>query len=54
MKTGRPKTPKDKARSFCIRVRVTAAERKEIDRRKKAAKSKSESAWIRERLLGEE
>jgi len=36
------------------RIRVTRAERAEIMRRAKAAKAKTESAWIRQRLLGDE
>jgi hypothetical protein len=51
---GRPKTPKDKAKSMFIRVRVTKSERAEIMRRAKAAKTKTESEWIRQRLLGDE
>jgi hypothetical protein len=51
---GRPKTPKDKAKSMFIRVRVTKSERLEIMRRAKAAKTKTESEWIRQRLLGDE
>jgi hypothetical protein len=51
---GRPKTPKDKAKSMFIRVRVTKSERAEIMRRAKAAKAKTESDWIRQRLLGDD
>lgn len=38
--------------SSYIRIRVTKAEREEILRRAKAAKAKTESAWIRKKLLG--
>jgi hypothetical protein len=51
---GRPKIPKDKAKSMFVRVRVSKAERAEIARRAKAAKAKTESEWIRDRLLGDE
>lgn len=37
-----------------VRIRVTRAERAEIMRRGKDAKAKTESAWIRQRLLGDE
>ena len=37
-----------------VRIRVTRAERAEIMRRAKAAKAKTESEWIRERLLGDQ
>lgn len=50
---GRPKTPKDKAKIMCVRVRVTKAERDEILRRSQSAGAKNESVWIRGRLLGD-
>lgn len=49
---GRPKKPPDEARSTYVRIRVTPAERAEIRQRGKA--SKTETAWIRQRLLGAE
>lgn len=51
---GRPITPKDKAKSMYVRVRVSKSERAEIMRRAKASKFKTESAWIRKRLLGDD
>lgn len=50
----RPKVKIEDYRGTYVRVRVTAKERAEITRRTKAAKAKNESAWIRERLLGDE
>lgn len=37
-----------------VRVRVSKSERAEIMRRAKASKFKTESAWIRKRLLGDD
>ena len=51
---GRPRKPKAEVKTTYVRIRVTKAEREEIMRRWKAAELKSESEWIRQRLLGEE
>lgn len=51
---GRPKKPKEDVKTTYVRIRVTKAERLEIMRRWKAAKAKTESEWIRDRLLGDE
>jgi len=51
---GRPKKPKAEVKTTYVRIRVTKAEREEIMRRWKAAKAKTESEWIRDRLLGDE
>jgi len=51
---GRPKKPKAEVKTTYVRIRVTKAEREEIMRRWKAAKAKTEAAWIRDRLLGNE
>jgi hypothetical protein len=51
---GRPKKPKAEVKSTYVRIRVTNAERLEIVRRWQAAKAKTESEWIRQRLLGDE
>lgn len=51
---GRPPKPKAEVKTTYVRIRVTKAEREEIARRTKAAKAKTESEWIRDRLLGEE
>jgi len=53
-KLGRPFTPKEKAKSMYVRVRVSKSERAEIMRRAKASKAKTESVWIRKRLLGDD
>ena len=54
MKPGRPKKLKAEVKNLTVRIRVTAIERAEIERRAKAAKALTESAWIRQRLLGDE
>jgi hypothetical protein len=51
---GRPKKPKEEVKTTYVRIRVTKAERAEIIRRWSATKLKSESEWIRQRLLGDE
>ena len=51
---GRPKKPTAEVKVTYVRIRVTRAERAEIMRRSKAAKAKTESEWIRDRLLGNE
>jgi len=51
---GRPKKPKQEVKTMTVRIRVTRAERAEIMRRAKAAKAKTETEWIRDRLLGDE
>jgi hypothetical protein len=51
---GRPKKPKAEVKSTYVRIRVTNAERLEIVRRWQATKAKTESEWIRDRLLGDE
>jgi hypothetical protein len=51
---GRPRKPKAEVKTTYVRIRVTKAEREEIVRRWKAAKAKTEAAWIRDRLLGDE
>lgn len=51
---GRPQLKKSERKTLYLRVRVTVAERLEITRRTKKAGAKSESAWIRQRLLGDE
>ena len=51
---GRPKKPKAEVKSTYVRIRVTNAEREEILRRWQATKAKTESEWIRQRLLGDE
>lgn len=52
-KIGRPPKPPGEAKILYVRIRVNPAERKELKRRAKAAKAKTESAWIRDRLLGD-
>ena len=54
MKTGRPKSKPADAKSCYVRVRVTKAERAKILRNSKASDEKTESAWIRKRLLGDD
>ena len=51
---GRPKKPKEEVKTTYVRIRVTKAERAEIMRRWIATKLKSESEWIRQRLLGDD
>ena len=52
--SGRPKNKPGELKDTHVRIRVTKSERAEITRRAKAAKAKSESEWIRERLLGDD
>jgi hypothetical protein len=51
---GRPKKPNGEVKTTYVRIRVTPAERAAIMRRWKAAKAKTESAWIRKRLMLED
>jgi len=50
---GRPKTPADQYKGTYIRVRVTKRQRAEILRKSIDAKAKTESEWIRQRLLSD-
>jgi hypothetical protein len=49
---GRKKKSPEEARSTHIRIRVTTAERAEILSRAIKSGAKTESEWIRRRLLG--
>jgi hypothetical protein len=51
---GRPKLKASKVKRKYIRVRVTDAEHAKITRKAKASKAKSESEWIRKRLLDDD